>query len=128
MIDLDHFKTFNDTFGHGAGDLLLQHAAAAWRVALLQLAPAATLARYGGEEFAIILPGVDESTAANVLRALLQLTPESQTFSAGVAKMDPDERLDDVLRRADLRLYEAKAGGRARVVAGVPLVDTTSAT
>jgi len=118
MIDLDRFKVYNDTHGHVAGDELLRQAADVWTAELRRLAPAATLARYGGEEFAVILPGAPEDAAAGVLRALLPLTPDGQTFSAGVAQWDREEEPAAVLARADLRLYGAKALGRARVVAG----------
>ena len=120
MLDLDHFKAFNDTYGHGAGDQLLQRAAAVWSAELTVLAPTATIARYGGEEFAVVLPGVDQTKAVAVLEALLAITPLGQTFSAGVAEGAVGEDVATVVARADARLYEAKAAGRARVL-GSPL-------
>ncbi len=120
MIDLDHFKAFNDTYGHAAGDQLLHQAAAAWAQELHESAPGAMLARYGGEEFAAILPGIEEAAAAAVVARLLPSTPQGQSFSAGIAQARLDEAPSGVLARADQRLYQAKAGGRGVVVAGVP--------
>jgi diguanylate cyclase (GGDEF)-like protein len=121
MIDLDRFKSYNDTHGHTSGDELLRQAAHAWSSELHELAPLATIARYGGEEFAVLLPGMSEDTAAVTLRALLAVTPNGQTFSAGVAQRNPDETPEATLTRADHRLYEAKSTGRARVITTHPL-------
>lgn len=123
MIDLDRFKTFNDTYGHSAGDQLLRQAAAAWSEVLDRIAPSATLARYGGEEFAVIMPGVDEDTGAVLTHALLSAMPLGQTFSAGVAQRDDDEDLAAFVGRADARLYAAKEVGRACIVVGRAPVD-----
>ena len=116
ILDLDHFKTFNDTFGHPAGDTLLRDAVAAWRAAL----PAgAMLARYGGEEFAILLPGHGVHRAQRVVAALAPRTPQGQTFSAGVAEWGGigSENPAALVAAADKALYRAKRGGRNRVVA-----------
>ena len=113
MLDLDHFKRFNDRRGHGAGDKLLRGAAQAWRG---QLRPTDLLARYGGEEFTLVLPACDAEQAVQLVDRLRPLTPELQTFSAGIALRLPGETGDDLLLRADAALLAAKRGGRNRSV------------
>jgi diguanylate cyclase (GGDEF)-like protein len=111
LLDLDHFKTFNDTYGHPAGDALLKHAATAWRSTL----PAgAVLARYGGEEFAVLLRGHTWQQAYAVLEVLRAVTPLQQSFSAGLVCWDGKEDPLALVARADEQLYEAKGGGRGR--------------
>jgi diguanylate cyclase (GGDEF)-like protein len=111
ILDLDHFKQFNDTSGHVAGDRLLREAAAAWRDTL----PAdAFLARYGGEEFTVLMRG-EAGQAHAALAALAAVTPAGQTFSAGLAGWDGHEDPAALIARADAALYEAKGGGRGRV-------------
>ena len=109
MIDLDHFKQFNDEFGHPAGDRLLKTAAAAWRE---QLRTVDQLARYGGEEFIVLFHGADLATANEALARLRSVTPAGQTFSGGVARWDGTETSDELVARADRALYEAKNAGR----------------
>jgi diguanylate cyclase (GGDEF)-like protein len=82
MLDLDHFKVFNDTYGHQAGDQLLVEAANVWHSGLSQTD---VLARYGGEEFMLIMPDRDVGDAMALVSSLRRLTPAGQTFSAGVA-------------------------------------------
>jgi diguanylate cyclase (GGDEF)-like protein len=113
IIDLDHFKRFNDAFGHLAGDDLLRSLAAAW---LPFLRPDDLLARYGGEEFALLLPGCREDEAEAILDRLRAATPKGQSFSAGVSSWDGIELPEELLERTDRALYEAKRGGRARTV------------
>jgi diguanylate cyclase (GGDEF)-like protein len=113
MIDLDRFKRFNDELGHQAGDRLLKEAAAAWRS---ELRATDTLARYGGEEFAVLLPGCDPDQAVSLLQRLRGATPAGQTCSAGVASWDGTEDAGTLVARADAALYQAKSGGRDRVV------------
>jgi diguanylate cyclase (GGDEF)-like protein len=113
LLDLDHFKVFNDSYGHPTGDLLLQEATAAWRAAL---PPEAFLARYGGEEFTVLFRGPDTAEAHAAVERLRVLTPLRQTFSAGIARWDSAEEPAAVLARADAALYEAKRTGRDRVV------------
>jgi diguanylate cyclase (GGDEF)-like protein len=111
MLDLDHFKRYNDLHGHLAGDELLARCAAAWRAALR---PHDVLARYGGEEFVVLLPGCTPSEAFVVLARLHEHTPEQQAFSAGIAVRRAADRAEDLISRADRALYAAKANGRDR--------------
>jgi diguanylate cyclase (GGDEF)-like protein len=113
MLDLDHFKHFNDELGHQAGDRLLKASAAAWRT---QLRATDTLTRYGGEEFAIVLPNCSLEDAIELLERVRAATPAGQTASAGVAAWDGKEGPAAVVARADAALYEAKNAGRDRVV------------
>ncbi|GGS68475.1 hypothetical protein GCM10010156_29220 [Planobispora rosea] len=117
LIDLDRFKRFNDTRGHQAGDALLAGAATAWSLAL---GGGGMLARYGGEEFVLLIPGRDLDEAEHLLAALRAVTPEQQTFSAGLALWDHRETPLELLRRADTALYAAKEAGRARTVRAEP--------
>jgi diguanylate cyclase (GGDEF)-like protein len=112
ILDLDHFKAFNDTYGHPAGDALLYEAGAAWQ---LEIRMTDLLARYGGEEFGVILPGCSELDAATRVEKLRKATPGGQTCSAGVAQWDGHESSDELVARADLALYSAKRGGRDRL-------------
>lgn len=112
FLDLDHFKVFNDTHGHPAGDRLLKAAAAAWHSALREVD---LIARYGGEEFVVLLPGAGAAEARQILARALESTPLGQTFSAGVALWDGSETSDELLKRSDAALYVAKANGRSRV-------------
>jgi diguanylate cyclase len=113
LLDLDHFKRFNDEFGHQAGDRLLKSAAAAWSA---QLRAVDQLARYGGEEFIVLLPGATVELATGVLERLRGATPAGQTFSAGVATWDGTETSEDLIARADQALYQAKHAGRDRIL------------
>jgi diguanylate cyclase (GGDEF)-like protein len=112
MLDLDHFKRFNDRHGHAAGDAVLKAAGAAWHG---ELRAVDMLARHGGEEFALLLPDAGELAAEEIVERLRMSTPERQTVSAGVATWDGAESADDLVARADRALYAAKAGGRDRV-------------
>jgi diguanylate cyclase (GGDEF)-like protein len=111
VLDLDHFKAFNDTYGHPAGDLLLKETAAAWRD---QLRPGDLLARIGGEEFALLLD-CDIEDALEIVERLREQVSQNRTCSAGIAVRQPGESLDSVVTRADRALYEAKAIGRDRI-------------
>jgi diguanylate cyclase (GGDEF)-like protein len=113
MIDLDHFKRFNDRRGHPAGDALLRGAAQAW---LKQLRPTDMLARYGGEEFSLVLPSTDVVQAEHLVERLRSLVPERQTFSAGIAHWDGRETAKELLQRADAALLQAKKAGRNRTM------------
>jgi diguanylate cyclase (GGDEF)-like protein len=111
VIDLDHFKRYNDGYGHQAGDLLLKEASAAWAGALRS---GELLARYGGEEFVVLLAGVAPVEAVALLDRLRPFTPAGQTFSAGIATWNGNESSDGLFARADAALYAAKAAGRDR--------------
>jgi diguanylate cyclase (GGDEF)-like protein/PAS domain S-box-containing protein len=113
MLDLDHFKAFNDRQGHQAGDRLLKQAAAAWRTSLR---PYDTLARYGGEEFSVILPGCTLEDALGLVERLRHETPEGETCSAGIAEWDGEEQAEALVGRADAALYRAKRAGRDRSI------------
>jgi diguanylate cyclase (GGDEF)-like protein len=113
MIDLDHFKQYNDEFGHPAGDRLLKAAAIAWRG---QLRTVDQLARYGGEEFIVLFHGAEVETASEALARLRSVTPSGQTFSGGLARWDGMETSDELVARADRALYQAKHAGRDCVV------------
>jgi diguanylate cyclase (GGDEF)-like protein len=115
MLDLDHFKAYNDRHGHLAGDGLLRDAAAAW---LQHLRASDVLARWGGEEFVLLLPGTTAPQAAELVLRLRGLLPDNVTFSAGVAASDGSVSARALLNAADQALYDAKAAGRDRVVIG----------
>ena len=114
MLDLDHFKRYNDEHGHQAGDDLLQRIAAVWKQAVR---PGDMLARYGGEEFLATLPSCDPHGAVVVADRLRAVVPGSQTASVGTATWDGVETLEALIARADAALYQAKAAGRDRTVA-----------
>jgi len=114
MLDIDHFKEFNDEYGHVAGDALLQELAQTWATAVR---PADTLARYGGEEFALLLPGCGIDGAAEVVERLRSMVPDGQHCSAGLACWDRQESPLGLIARADTRLYAAKGRGRDQLVA-----------
>jgi diguanylate cyclase (GGDEF)-like protein len=122
VMDLDRFKKYNDTFGHGAGNDALRRVAQAIRESVRTVDFAA---RYGGEEFAVILPQVDGhalSTVAERIRAGVEAAPAPAdgakvTVSIGAALFPDDARDRDALfQAADARLYEAKAAGRNCVI------------
>ena len=123
LIDLDHFKSINDRFGHAVGDQLLQRFAAALRTSLHI---SEVFGRYGGEEFLVLFPDctLDQARqSAEKLRAALReqrLRVEEQevavTLSLGLASYEAGDVLfDQVARRADIALYVAKTQGRDRV-------------
>lgn len=138
MIDVDHFKLFNDTYGHQAGDDCLRAVAAAIDGAAKR--PADLAVRYGGEEFAVLLPGTDESgglaVAEAVHRNVARLgiphagSPQGAvTASVGVAAAlvaDGSSRPDKLVRAADRALYEAKASGRNATRLASQLRDVTT--
>jgi diguanylate cyclase (GGDEF)-like protein len=113
IIDLDHFKNFNDSYGHPAGDRLLKEAAAAWQE---QLRTMDHLARYGGEEFIVMLPDASITAGRTVVERMRSVTPLGQTFSAGIARWNGTETSDELTARADAALYRAKDAGRDRIV------------
>ncbi|HET7591232.1 MAG TPA: sensor domain-containing diguanylate cyclase [Solirubrobacterales bacterium] len=112
IIDIDHFKAYNDTYGHLAGDEVLREAAIAWDGAVRA---EDLIVRFGGEEFLVLLPETAAEQAAEVIERLRAAMPREQTCSAGLAAWDFVESVDDLLGRADRALYLAKAGGRGRL-------------
>lgn len=121
MIDVDHFKSYNDNFGHPAGDEVLKLVSFALRAAVRDVD---FLARYGGEEFVCILPESSEDEAMEICermrKAIEDLAPKHRkvTASFGVAEWDSQVvSVQELLERADFSLYAAKKRGRNRVVA-----------
>jgi diguanylate cyclase (GGDEF)-like protein len=127
MMDVDHFKAYNDNYGHQAGDDCLVRVAEVMRSKLSR--PADLIARYGGEEFMIILPNTElegaKYVAEKICRAIVQEAIEHEfssvgpvvTSSAGVASVIPTNQSDpeELLREADIALYRAKKMGRNQV-------------
>jgi diguanylate cyclase (GGDEF)-like protein len=113
LLDLDHFKRFNDLNGHPAGDSHLKEAASLWRT---RLRAADLIARYGGEEFAVLPTATDASQAHQVIETLRACVPREETVSAGIAQWDGIEAGAELFARADGALYEAKRLGRDRAV------------
>lgn len=114
VLDLDHFKAFNDSSGHQAGDRLLRRTGSAWKLAVRA---SDFLARYGGDEFAVLLPDCGLDEAMSVIERLREVTPEGQTVSAGIAEWNRYEAAEALIDRADLALYSAKRSGRDRATA-----------
>ncbi len=123
MFDIDHFKSVNDTYGHAAGDAVIQNVA---RVAKQWVRPVDVLARIGGEEFAVLLPGAKLNDALEVAERIRLSIDASgvewngetihATSSFGVAEFDASlDELDRALNHADAALYAAKKAGRNRV-------------
>jgi diguanylate cyclase (GGDEF)-like protein len=126
MIDCDHFKKFNDTYGHIEGDKVLRAIAGALRDSVQR--PADLVARYGGEEFAILLPDTDLDGALRVARAVRSAVARLDwqhegspigrlTVSAGAASCLPNDEdgAISLIKAADFALYHAKEGGRDQV-------------
>jgi diguanylate cyclase (GGDEF)-like protein len=111
MLDLDHFKDYNDTHGHPAGDRLLRETAAAWRE---ELRAGDFVARFGGDEFALLLPNCNAANALEVVERLRLRIPGEETCSAGIAGYEPRMSSEALMARADTALYEAKTAGRDR--------------
>ena len=122
MIDIDHFKRVNDTWGHPTGDQVIR--SMAWLLKQ-RLRSTDVVGRYGGEEFVVMLPSSGLAEARQLLDAIRQdfgcIVHEAAdqrfqcSFSAGVAQWAERECADTVLGRADAMLYQAKMGGRNRV-------------
>ncbi len=119
MLDVDHFKSYNDTFGHTAGDVVLKTVAEVMRASV---PPDGACARYGGEEFAVLLPRSSRTQAADTAEAIRQAVEQASkggrsqrpvTVSIGVASFPDDAQSElELIRVADGRLYQAKRGGR----------------
>ena len=124
MVDVDHFKRFNDTYGHAAGDRALQVLSAALRSAARRAGDVP--ARLGGEEFVLLMEGTAQAEgaacAARLQRWLSEQAhgpgeplAEAMTVSVGLVSLLPDETPEALLQRADEALYRAKANGRNRI-------------
>jgi diguanylate cyclase (GGDEF)-like protein len=126
MIDIDHFKVLNDTFGHHVGDQLLRDVTS---ILMKDMREVDTVARYGGEEFVIILPETTETGAVFVAQRLRRAVDQAKffagsphsvqhlTISIGVAVYDTDAQFKrDLIEFADAALYSAKHEGRNRVI------------
>jgi two-component system cell cycle response regulator len=123
ITDIDHFKKFNDTYGHQIGDLVLRETAAVFRAAVRDMD---LVARYGGEEFACILPNTNKAGAVKLAERLRQAVEARQyqtergvlrvAISLGVATfpVDAKEKVQ-LIKLADGALYQAKESGRNRV-------------
>jgi diguanylate cyclase (GGDEF)-like protein len=137
MLDVDHFKHFNDTYGHQCGDFLLKEIAAVIRE---RVRAGDVACRYGGEEFSLILAEVDTDGARKCLESIresirqLSLNHRGQilgsvTLSAGVAAFpNHGENPEDLIRAADEALYGAKKAGRNRIVIYEPLESNLKST
>jgi len=124
MIDVDHFKHFNDTHGHPAGDAVLIAVAHCLRH---NVRPGDFVARFGGEEFVVILANADEPIAVTVAERLRDAVGREAvrskdgsdlprvTISVGAARLAPGQQADGVVAAADAALYESKRSGRNRV-------------
>ncbi len=133
MVDIDHFKNFNDQFGHTIGDKVLRYVA---NSLLQSVRGSDTIARVGGEEFAIVLPETDYEGALAVAencRDKIARQPLSDskankklgslTVSAGVGEYHPRESTEDLIRRTDACLYQSKRYGRDKVTGERELKD-----
>ena len=128
LLDIDHFKHYNDTYGHLEGDKVLVRISQIIRSCLRKLD---TAYRYGGEEFTVILPETTCEEASNVAERIRiavkaeKFDPDSQndiiiTISIGVTQYSPEEELSAFIQRADKAMYSSKQNGRNKVTALIP--------
>lgn len=136
ILDIDHFKRVNDTYGHAAGDQVLSAFA---RKIQTHLRAGDVLARWGGEEFVVLMPGSNEEQARAALERLLDTLAQESirlpggqrehiTFSAGVTEVAPGASAADSVARADWFLFSAKSAGRARVACAKDRADASRTT
>ncbi|MBR0906071.1 GGDEF domain-containing protein [Bradyrhizobium liaoningense] len=131
MLDIDHFKSFNDNFGHGVGDQVLRLMA---KVLRERVRAQDLTARYGGEELIAVLPDADLATCAELAEHIRRAITDARitrrstgetlpniSVSIGVAQYRPGEAITDLIERCDRALYLAKGGGRNRVVTEIEL-------
>jgi len=128
VIDIDHFKQVNDTYGHAAGDKVLQQLASHLKKIVRK---EDMCARLGGEEFGVLMPACDPESAVVVIERALQRVATDRfdldhghaisiSFSAGIAEIETDTVADVLVEHADAAMYKAKKKGRARVEVWVP--------
>jgi diguanylate cyclase len=128
LADIDHFKSVNDTYGHAAGDKVLQAVAGMF---LSHLRPYDSIYRYGGEEFLLCLPNADALTACKVVDRLREALSEAEillddgavltvTSSFGLRMLEADNPLKESIEQADQALYASKRGGRNRSILWTP--------
>lgn len=121
LVDADHFKRINDSWGHDFGDQCLRHIATCLKNQIKR--PRDVAVRFGGEEFALLLPGTDATGASKLCQDILEAVRDSRitapdgtaislTVSAGIAELGVEEQPDSLFRRADEALYASKAAGR----------------
>jgi diguanylate cyclase (GGDEF)-like protein len=136
MVDIDHFKAYNDSYGHQGGDDCLRTVASIIRKNIHR--PADLVARYGGEEFVIVLPDTGSTQAETIAGNLLVRVEEAAiphrasstsgvvTISLGVVTMVPtqDAGYFELIKHADAALYNAKRGGRNRFAVATPGIST----
>ncbi len=113
MLDIDHFKAFNDEHGHPAGDRVLRLLAERLSA---ELRTYDIFCRYGGEEFVLILPGTGKAEALQIAERLRAIVELPVTWSGGLATRRDPESIHEWIDRADQNMYWAKRQGRDRIV------------
>jgi len=124
MIDIDHFKNINDTYGHVTGDHALREFA---QLIKKRVRKSDTLCRFGGEEFILLFPDTEELQGYELVEEIRKTVAETQfkigdnlslqfSFSAGVAECKPSANLEEVIESTDSKLYQAKQSGRNKVI------------
>jgi diguanylate cyclase (GGDEF)-like protein len=132
MVDIDRFKTINDTFGHAIGDEVLRHVACSIEGAVANEADRRNLpARIGGDEFAVVLIGLSVPAACGVAERICRAVqggcqlsgaePETTSVSIGITFRAPGQDVDEAMKEADDAAYRAKRAGRDRWVLAAPL-------